>query len=223
MVAKRAIIYNDSKHSPTLCSSLVRRSLLLLGADYQLFLRRGNPPPPTPGQLMIFASTNCLDIISPAPQPPVVKQPEMATKTSVVRTQIYKVPQATPVDRIANTLASDSPTAGVLAGTTSDSITIPQFLSEVLRLRLPSSPLPPLTTSTDTVRRSISSASRMIPWSLLPTYDLGVWWTRERRDRAAKRSLPNRELDLMIVDGTFDVSLWGCPVGMCGRFRTESY
>ncbi|KAL5532237.1 hypothetical protein ACEPAF_5806 [Sanghuangporus sanghuang] len=183
MVSKRAIIYNDTKHSPTLWSALVRRSLLLLGADYQLFLRRGNPPPP-----------------ALAPQAPVIKQPEMKPQTSVIRAQIYKISQVTPIDRIADTLASDSPVTGALARSTGDSIALSESLTRMLRSRLPSTQLSLPTPTMKVVKSSISIASSLIPWSLLPVYDVREWWTRERKDRAAIKALPNRELDLMIIE-----------------------
>ncbi|KAL5483422.1 hypothetical protein ACEPAI_8653 [Sanghuangporus weigelae] len=183
MVSKRAIIYNDSKHSPTLWSALVRRSLLLLGADYYLFLRRGNLPPP-----------------APAPQVPVIKQPEMKPQTPVIRAQIYKISQVTPIDRIADTLASDSPVTGALARSTGDSIAVSESLTRMLRSRLPSIQLPFPTPTMKTVKSSIKAASGLIPWSILPVYDVREWWTRERKDRAAIKALPNRELDLMIIE-----------------------
>ena len=44
----RGLIYSDTKHSPTMWSTLVRQSLALLDEDHQLLLRRGKPAPPTP-------------------------------------------------------------------------------------------------------------------------------------------------------------------------------
>lgn len=43
---RRKALFADQKHNPSMWSTLVRETLLLLGNDYQLFLRRGAPPPP---------------------------------------------------------------------------------------------------------------------------------------------------------------------------------
>ena len=42
-LSRRAVIFTDQKYNPTMWSTLVRETLLTLGYDYQLFLRRGSP------------------------------------------------------------------------------------------------------------------------------------------------------------------------------------
>ena len=44
--AKRTALFADQKYNPSLWATLVRETLLTLGNDYQLFLRRGAPPKP---------------------------------------------------------------------------------------------------------------------------------------------------------------------------------
>jgi nucleoporin NDC1 len=44
--ARRTTLFGDQKHNPTIWATLVRTSLLLLGKDYQVLLRRGALPPP---------------------------------------------------------------------------------------------------------------------------------------------------------------------------------
>ena len=44
--ARRTELFADQKYNPSMWSTLARESLLTLGHDYQLFLRRGQPAPP---------------------------------------------------------------------------------------------------------------------------------------------------------------------------------
>ena len=37
--------------------------------------------------------------------------------------------------------------------------------------------------------------------SLQPLY---IWWARERMDKAVQRAMPNRELDIMIINGEYN-------------------
>lgn len=43
--ARRTALFGDQKYNPSLWSCLAREGLMLLGTDYQLFLRRGAPAP----------------------------------------------------------------------------------------------------------------------------------------------------------------------------------
>ena len=43
---RRSALFNDQKHIPNMWVALARESLLTLGRDYQLFLRRGQPAAP---------------------------------------------------------------------------------------------------------------------------------------------------------------------------------
>ena len=43
-VARRKALFADQKYNPSLWATLARETLLILGNDYQLFLRRGMPP-----------------------------------------------------------------------------------------------------------------------------------------------------------------------------------
>lgn len=45
--SRRTALFADQKYNPTMWTTLVRESLLTLGKDYQLFLRRGAPPAPS--------------------------------------------------------------------------------------------------------------------------------------------------------------------------------
>ncbi len=42
---RRTALFGDQKYNPSMWSTLARESLLTLGHDYQLFLRRGQPAP----------------------------------------------------------------------------------------------------------------------------------------------------------------------------------
>ena len=60
--SRREALFADQKYNPNMWASLCRESLLTLGKDYQLFLRRGQPAPagkssphPTP-----FMSLECM-------------------------------------------------------------------------------------------------------------------------------------------------------------------
>lgn len=49
--ARRMTLFTDQKYNPNMWATLVRETLLTLGSDYQLFLRRGSPP--APGRLSV--------------------------------------------------------------------------------------------------------------------------------------------------------------------------
>ncbi|KAF7760343.1 hypothetical protein Agabi119p4_11019 [Agaricus bisporus var. burnettii] len=75
-IAQRGAFFADQKYSPSLWAHFIRESLLLLGKDYQLFLRSGNPePPPT-------------TVPSTAPATPAISIP--STPVPVLRQGIFK-------------------------------------------------------------------------------------------------------------------------------------
>ena len=49
---KRAAIFNDSSHNPSLSTTVIRQCLLLLGKDYQVLLNRGNASSTSPGDVI---------------------------------------------------------------------------------------------------------------------------------------------------------------------------
>ena len=53
--ARRTALFGDQKYNPNLWSTLARESLLTLGRDYHLFLRKGQPAPPS--TLRVFSPT----------------------------------------------------------------------------------------------------------------------------------------------------------------------
>ncbi|KLO15190.1 hypothetical protein SCHPADRAFT_849874 [Schizopora paradoxa] len=185
--AKRSAIYSDTKHNPTLWSSICRQCLLLLGQDYQLFLRKGQPAPaPAP---------------APAPVPP---KPTQNLSTPLIRKPIFKSSAASPTAQLADSLSSDGAITQVLAKSPGDAIGLPELFksaSDVI-----GSPARSFTALIKKTKAPTPDAGSF--WKNL---DLGKymplkgsaaaeWWSRERKDKEVRKCLPNRDLDCMAVE-----------------------
>ncbi|TDL20508.1 hypothetical protein BD410DRAFT_899434 [Rickenella mellea] len=212
----RGTIYSDTKYNPSMWSSLVRQSLLLLGKDYQLFRRRGQPPPVT---------------APPAAPPP--KLPEKPS-TPIIHKPIYKSAQSSPLSTLVDSIASDGRLTQAVQQTTDEVVGVPElFLSVASTLSSPgrffSSPpvassskavVPAATTSGDTaVAKALAlkdqglaaewvsharNGVRLVGYVVRGTWwkDSGLsgWWTTERKNKVAVKCLPNKDLDAMIVE-----------------------
>ncbi|EJD08511.1 uncharacterized protein FOMMEDRAFT_151374 [Fomitiporia mediterranea MF3/22] len=181
--AGRSVIYSDVKHSPNLWSTLVRRSLVLLGSDYQLFLRRGNPAPPP--QV----------VVPPAVKPTTAQKPV----TPIIRAQVYKKAPGTPIDRIIEALSSDDATSGPSTNAPSSGpAEIHDFTTKLRSLTHPIDAA--LTDVSKSITNIVPSMRSSIHPSHLHIKEVSTWWTRERRNKAAQKALPNKELDAVIVN-----------------------
>ncbi|KAH8107286.1 nucleoporin protein Ndc1-Nup [Phellopilus nigrolimitatus] len=170
---KRTTIYADSKHDPTLWATIVRQSLLLLGTDYQAFLHRGSLP-----------STQAQPALAPK-----MRNKTETPSTPIIRSPVYKMPQASPIGQLADTISSDGPVAFLISsGLPTFSWTPSNLLkynaSNFIKCTI-SSPCYSVFS-----RHLVSSAGR----------NVATWWTRERKDKAVRKALRNPDLDCMIVE-----------------------
>ncbi|KAH7929157.1 hypothetical protein BV22DRAFT_1057443 [Leucogyrophana mollusca] len=185
--AQRTALFGDQKYSPSLWSTLVRESLLRLGADYQTFLRRGKPPV----------------VVAGAPAAPA--KPANPPSTPLIRQAIYKPPQQSPIGSVLDSFASDSQLAGA-----ADQIHVPELFRSV------AAPLAAVTASTPAVSAPKPTVHSMIgrvkqeawgfaarycpPWAKEASAHWADWWSRERVNKIVESCLPNRDLDALIVE-----------------------
>ncbi|KAI8973117.1 nucleoporin protein Ndc1-Nup [Trametes punicea] len=200
--ARRTALFADQKYNPSMWSTLSRESLLTLGRDYQLLLRRGKPAPP--------ATTTPV-----APSKPTVPLP--APATPLIRTKVYKPGQTSPLQAALDTFASDGPLAAAVSETAEVGAS---HIPELFRSVIPTSPHAKAEAAVETVKKAEENVVALVnetksKWrsgvgSALGAYlPAGVvqtagqvksWWTRERVHRVAETSLPNRYMDALAAE-----------------------
>ncbi|KAK0451294.1 nucleoporin protein Ndc1-Nup [Desarmillaria tabescens] len=190
--ARRTALFGDQKYSPNLWSHLCRESLLVLGRDYQHFLRRGAPPTVPPPLAVATAAQ---------PQPP----PFLSTPVSVVKQPIYKQAKPSPISSVIDSLGADGSFAqAVEAG--AEAAHIPDlFKSASTALPVPTEMTKSVEEAKDyfgNIRKSLGSAiHRYTPVAVQEAFGAWVnWWTRERISKVVEGSLSRRELDLLVVE-----------------------
>ncbi|KAH0828828.1 nucleoporin protein Ndc1-Nup [Lanmaoa asiatica] len=200
--SRRTALFSDQKFSPSLWSVLARESLLRLGHDYQMFLRRGAPAP--------------TDVPAPI-VPPKTSQPP---STPLIRKAIYKPPQQSPISKVLDTFASDSDLSKA-ADTVASEVGARVMEAPIPELfRSASSPpvvaaVSSTTTATATSPRldvigAYASRAKAQCQSLIVKYSPSwcqdavtqwdAWWNRDRINKATEKCLPNRDLDALIVE-----------------------
>jgi nucleoporin NDC1 len=200
--ARRAALFSDQKFSPSLWSTLAREALLRLGQDYQTFLRRGKPAPPAAVPVSAAAPKN--------PDPP---------STPLLRQAIYKAPRQSPISKVLDSFASDSqPTKATDTAATQvetrakDVVPIPElFRSVSAPSAVTAAPVvvptqQPVASSSIIVARVKQECGGLVvkyspPWSREVAARWHEWWTRDRINKVAETCLPNRELDVLIIQG----------------------
>ncbi|KAI5987860.1 nucleoporin protein Ndc1-Nup [Pisolithus albus] len=201
---RRIALFSDQKYNPSLWSTLARAALLRLGHDYQTFLRRGRPAPSSsPPPVATPAAT--------APNPP---------STPIIRQPIYKPLQQSPLARVLNSLASDTDLSKATeevakeVETVAKEVHVPELFRSVA---VSASSVVPAPTATATIvhkppttlssfilfiRQSCCGALvKYAPsWSRDTYRQLNGWLVRERIHKRAEMSLPNRELDALVIE-----------------------
>lgn len=198
---RRTALFGDQKTIPNLWTCLSRESLVLLGQHYQLLLRRGKPL-----------------IVPTAPIP--VKEEftigrDIATPTKLLRRPIYKNVVESPGQAALDALASDGPIAQALdAG--ADATHIPELFRSV-ETKVLVSPVAEETKKNVEHVKGLGSRMKDLAVSTLTFYtsrcipesvgdqvgQILEWWKRERMSKTVEASLPFRELDVVVIDGTF--------------------
>ena len=197
--ARRTALFGDQKYSPNLWTFLARESLLLLEHDYQLFLRRGQPLPPTVDQV----------------PPKAVFQPAslVATPAPLLRQKVFRSTQESPVQAALNVLAADGPIAkAVEAG--AEATHVPELFRSV-EAQVFSTPVVKEAKKSVDHTKTIGSRLKGELASITTTYatrytpemlkegcrQMINWWERERTSKVVQASLPFRELDVVVVEG----------------------
>ncbi|KAF9481750.1 hypothetical protein BDN70DRAFT_802739 [Pholiota conissans] len=195
--ARRTELFGDQKSALNLWAAVSRQSLLLLGRDYQTFLRRGQPepvaPPPTPAE----------------PKP--IETPLLATPTPLLRQRVFKTAPESPGRAALDALASDGPIATAI-GISADATHIPELFRSVVENRV----VTPV--AAETTKKVKNVAGLGSQWNnALPSltnfgtkYTPGVlrkaistssrWLKRDRKNKVVESWLPFWEMDLVIID-----------------------
>ncbi|KAF8879244.1 nucleoporin protein Ndc1-Nup [Infundibulicybe gibba] len=191
---RRTALFSDQKYTPNLWSRLLRTSLIQLGHDYQLLLRRGKPVAPAAPS---------------APQAPVVPQ-FPATPTPLIKSSIYRTTPASPVRTVVDSLASDgSFTQTLEAG--ANAARIPEIFRAVESAVSPpkQAKAEPAQNTKPVDAKTISERAGSYIYGLVDVYlppavrqpvvRTAEWWRKERISKVAAACLPNREMDVAII------------------------
>ncbi|KAF8550767.1 hypothetical protein OG21DRAFT_1499585 [Imleria badia] len=200
--SRRTALFSDQKFSPSLWSTLARESLLRLGNDYQTFLRKGAPAP--------------ANVLAPAIPTKTAQPPS----TPLLRKEIYKAPQQSPISKVLNTFASDSDLLKAAEAVASEVGTrvveapIPELFRSASSPPVAAPPPPPTTAATATpqpdfigtyISRAKAQCQSLVvkytpPWCQDVVAQWDTWWSRDRMNKVTEKCLPNRDLDALIVE-----------------------
>ncbi|KAF4584895.1 hypothetical protein EYR40_001720 [Pleurotus pulmonarius] len=193
--AQRTALFNDQKFMPSLWSSLTRVSLVTLGQDYQRFIHKGAPAPPP----------------SAAPAAPRAADPILpSTPKKLLQKPIYQSARQSPIRNVIDSLAADGSFAQAIEET---------HVPEVFRSVTNAVVEPANAAAKHEVQKvreaGMSFLGRLrsrvggVASGALTQYaparvnDLvetcHAWWTKDRLGKVVEGYLPNRELDVLIV------------------------
>jgi len=197
---RRTALFGDQKSALNLWGFLIRESLLLLGRDYQTFLRRGKPVP-TP-------------VVPAPPKRKVEFSPKLVTPTPLLRQRVFKTTTGSPGLAALDALASDGPIAKVV-DVGADATHVPELFRslETRVLALPTAEEGKKSTNNTLGLRSrlnvqLTSLLRRFTMNLpeplkIASGRLVRWWGKERLSKVVEASLPFRELDIVVLDGKY--------------------
>jgi len=194
---RRTALFGDPKSSLNLWGFFVRESLLLLGHDYQTFLRRGKPVP--------------APAAPPLPKPKIEFDPKIVTPAPLLRQRVFKATAESPGLAALDALASDGPIAKVV-DVGADATHVPELFRSVEKQVLAS----PAGEKGKKITNNAGLSSRLnaqltsmlhplvanVPDPLKDAFGrLLRWWSEERLSKVVEASLPFRELDVVVLDG----------------------
>ena len=193
--AQRTALFTDQKYNPSMWSHLVKQSLLVLGEDYQLCRRRGEAAPLPPPIAVAPVSQPTL----PPPSTPIRVQKQAIFRSSAAK--------QSPIRQVLDSLASDGSVAQAVDEVVenADKVPVPDFFRNAPQ-KLPSLPAPTeaeIVQSTQT--KLLDGVKKYLPWVDgvgKAVQEQRGWLTQSRMSKQAQMSLPRKELDLAIVQGT---------------------
>lgn len=176
----------------------------MLGKDYQLFLRRGNPEPLPPPPATSAAV--------PPPTKPAPADSIHANSVPLLRRRIFKSSREDALDATLDVLASDGPVSRAV-----DASVNAVELPEIFR----STEVKVASQGTKEVRKGEESAKGVLVKTKQKLYELGSrvykgyvppvvaeyleqclrWGKEDRANKVVEKCLPSRELDIVIVEG----------------------
>ncbi|KAJ3479451.1 hypothetical protein NLI96_g9046 [Meripilus lineatus] len=198
---RRAALFADQKYNPSMWATFARETLLLLGRDYQLFLRKGKPEP-APAK--------------PAPTPKPAP-PSAIPATPLVRASVLKPQKQSPLRSALDSLASDGAVASAVEATAVIGAThIPELFKSVSGgpdkskataviptqpTKKQNSPLAAIANAKKSLESAWVEVGKRTPKVV---NDVGAqvrdWWKRERLSKVVESCLPNRKLDALAID-----------------------
>ncbi|GJE99489.1 nucleoporin protein Ndc1-Nup [Phanerochaete sordida] len=201
---KRVALFTDQKYNPSLWSTLTRETLLVLGRDYQLLLRRGAP-----------------EAAAPPPAAPAQKldAPPQIPKTPYITASVLKGKSASPLHSALETIASDgSVTVALASAAEAGASQVPELFRSVM----PSQTAAVAETAGAAVETVKKGEQEILQLAALPgkwreqlqqelvarapgvvrggAAQLAHWWRRERVHKVVEAALPNRKLDGLAAD-----------------------
>ncbi|KAF5389266.1 hypothetical protein D9757_003532 [Collybiopsis confluens] len=193
-IARRSDLFSDQKYSPNQWSQLCRESLLLLGNDYQLLLRRGAPAPP-----------------SAEPAPAAKQQLQMpATPTPLLKKDIFRKGKSSPIRTVLDSFAADGSFAQAI-DEGAESIQLLKSAEGVMLPQLEKSKadvVKSVSEATETVTyfretlggKLFNFADRHVPGSVSASLTrLREWWSQERFSKTVEGCVAFRELDVLTI------------------------
>lgn len=183
----------------------------MLGEDYQLLLRRGQPLSPPIGT----------SPVAPPPIAPVIGTPAPLLRQPIFRSSVLGSPGQSALDA----LASDGPLAkAVDAG--AEATQIPELfrsaethvLAAPLAVEVKKDVRQVVTVGSHVKHNIVQALStqvvRLVPdGAKVFSGDVMNWWQKDRVHKVVENVLPFKELDVVVVDGTSSLSLSIVQVG----------
>jgi nucleoporin NDC1 len=198
-LAQRTAFFSDQKFTPTLWARFTRESLLLLGKDYQLFLRGGNPEPPA---------------VAPVQPPPALNLGSVTSSSvPLLRKRIFKSTGEDALETTLDALASDGPIPRAVDAT-ANAVDLPEIFRSAESKVVPQATKQEVQKAAEngkgfmetTKRRIREFASRAykkyVPPVVTEYFEIGLgWWMNDRTNKIVEKSLPSRELDIVVIEG----------------------
>ncbi|KAJ7578193.1 nucleoporin protein Ndc1-Nup [Mycena floridula] len=191
--ARRTALFGDQKYTPSLWSQLMRETLLLLGHDYDHFLRRGKPAPP-----------------KPAPVPPVPQNTPASTPISLLKKPIYQTAKQSPIRSVIDSLSSDGSIA-LAVDASAEAAHIPELFKSVAAVVSPEPAREEIKKGAENARKFVSISriqavlsSFALRHTPAPLLVLGAswsdWWYTDRLGKVVEACVPARELDVLAIE-----------------------
>ncbi|KXN81967.1 Nucleoporin NDC1, partial [Leucoagaricus sp. SymC.cos] len=196
--AQRSALFSDQKFSPNLWSRFIRESLLLLGKDYQLFLRHGDPEPPA--------------VVPPQATPALNLNSITSSPVPLLRKRVFKSTPEGPVEMALDAIASDGPMSRAVDANVS-SVDLPEVFRSAESKVIPQATKQEVQKGVENAKGVMDVIKRRIYEFICGVYNKYVppvavehlrnwlaWWRNDRTNKIVEKSLPSRELDIIVVE-----------------------